>query len=186
MFYLFICVFIDSAAPCLGNYCMITLLARGERHASVRPTVLSCRHSREVTRRDSSWLTGIKATQRYLTDPPPAISFTKAGHVVILERCFLLFFSSIMGPWRRLGPRCSCNSCTTDAYATANQLTPANPVSERRLLIPGATVLVRAAVIHLCTVSPVFKPTAAPCPAEPHWPWCLLLSLWSRQTPIGL
>ena len=35
-------------------YSMITLPARGERHASARPTVLSCRHSREVTRRDSS------------------------------------------------------------------------------------------------------------------------------------
>ena len=70
---------------------MITLPARGERHASVRPTVLSCRHSREVTRHDSSWLTGIKAT-RYLTDPPPAISFTKTGPVAILDSCLFFLF----------------------------------------------------------------------------------------------
>ena len=64
-------------------YGMITLPAWGERHALARPTVLSCRHSREVTRRNSSWLTGIKAIQHYLTDPPPAISFTKTGPVAI-------------------------------------------------------------------------------------------------------
>ena len=56
--------------------------------------MLSCRHIREVTRRDSSWLTGIKATQCYLIDPPPPISFTKTGPVAIQDSCFffLLFF----------------------------------------------------------------------------------------------
>ena len=81
-----------------------TLPARGERHAPARPTVLSCRHSREAMRRKSSWLTGFKATHRYLTDHPPAISFT------------FVVFSFFMGPWRRLG----CTGCTTVTYATVS------------------------------------------------------------------
>ena len=90
-----------------------------ERHASARHTVLSCRHSREVTRRDSPWLTGIKATQLYLTDPPPAISFTKTGTSDILDSCFFfLFFLFLHGPLMASGPLCSCSSCTTDTYAT--------------------------------------------------------------------
>ena len=48
-------------------------------------------------------LTGIKATQRYLTDPPPTISFTKTGPVAIQDSCFF-FLPSFMGPLWRLGP----------------------------------------------------------------------------------
>ena len=33
-------------SPCLALVTIVTLPARGERHASARPTVLSCRHSR--------------------------------------------------------------------------------------------------------------------------------------------
>ena len=45
-FYLFSCLFFLLH---LALVTMITLPAWGERHASARPTVLSCRHSREVT-----------------------------------------------------------------------------------------------------------------------------------------
>ena len=37
------------AMPHLALVTTVTLPARGERHASARPTVLRCRHSREVT-----------------------------------------------------------------------------------------------------------------------------------------
>ena len=77
--------------------------------------MLSCRHSREVTRCDSSWLTGIKAIQHYLTDPPPAISFTKTGPVAILDSCFFfVYFFFLHGPPTASGPGCSCTACTTD------------------------------------------------------------------------
>ena len=98
--------------------------ALGERHASAQPTVLSCRHSREVTigpvaclseeylaqwpyerlqrprsstHACSRWLA---VTQRYLTAPPPAISSTKTevcGNS--RQLCFVfVFFSSFKGP----------------------------------------------------------------------------------------
>ena len=46
--FLFIYSF-DFFLPCLALVTIVTLPARGERHASSRPTVLICRHSREVT-----------------------------------------------------------------------------------------------------------------------------------------
>ena len=79
-------------------YGMITLLAWGER----RMTVLSCKHSKEVTRRDSSWLTGIKATQRYLTNPPPAILFTKTGGGVLVLQWTSFWGAQLAKGWEPL------------------------------------------------------------------------------------
>ena len=91
-----------SFLPRFALVTMITLLAQGKRHASALPAVLSCRHSREVTIGPVACLSEkylaqwpSERLQRcrspthtcYLTDPHPAISFTKTGPVAILDSC---------------------------------------------------------------------------------------------------
>ena len=109
---------------------MITLPVRGERQASARPTVLSCRHRREVTRRDSSWLTGIKVIGQIInflllyqpisvtlpTRPQPFHS-QKQGLWKFWTAVFFSFFF-LHGPLTASGPRCSCTGCTADTYTT--------------------------------------------------------------------
>ena len=99
-------------------YGMITLPARGERHASAQPTVLSCRHSREVTRRDSLWLTGIKSLSVTLLTCPKYLIHKNRP----CGNSGQLFFSFFLhGPLTPSRYRCSYTGSTADTYATASK-----------------------------------------------------------------
>ena len=108
--FLFICLFIFSAAPCFGNY--------DNSPGPGRKTCISSAHSawRQVIKTHHDWQASkwlvklsfpppIPATQHYHTDLPPAISFTKIGACGNSGQLFFFFLNSFfMGPWQHLGP----------------------------------------------------------------------------------
>ena len=112
---------------------MITLPARGERHASARPTVLCCRHGREATISRPGYWTNYNFLLLYqplsvtLPTRPQLFHSQKWACSDSGQRFFVLFFCFFLhGPLT--APFCSCTGCTANTYATV--LTVANSTSK--------------------------------------------------------